>query len=574
MHHQIDEFSVTDIRHTISEVWRVVRERRWWFIFPFCVGTTVACAASLFIPRKYTTTMMFERKNDPVLAGMLAQRWTRMYDDQRKRLRHDLLRDEVIEEVVSELNLPPGLPINAGGELSPEGERARGEFAREIVHGLEPILIEKTTNRDIMQLSLSLTDPTHALEILDGVLRKYEDTMREQTLTFMQSAEEFYTDRIARCGAELSDLDRQLVDLRKKYPGIESSDEDPTAIERSALQLERTKHMDNIDDLLFRMTKITRNIARSTRTDESEQAGPDDALEFDPVEMTANPRYAALRMEIEKIDREITDNTKLKFMTELHPTIVSLQKLRERRSEELAGTAPRIPADKLPAASPQSVFQSQEDLLIAQREKLDAEIASSRAKLASIDGRIADSRSLRNDILENREAYRRLEKSSDQVRSEIHAWQGELGPLRNAVTLEKNDRGIHFAVTQKPVRANKPSAPVSLTIMLACLGIGLASGVVLGLLKELVDRSFRTAKQLSTSLGVPVIESVDEIITRTIQRKRLFRQIVLVPALMLLLAASTIVAGTMAYFSIENPSRYEQIKTMPRRAVQLVIGQS
>ncbi|MCZ6699076.1 MAG: hypothetical protein O7D94_09125, partial [Planctomycetota bacterium] len=83
MHHQVDEFSVTDIRHTISEIWRVVRERRWWFIFPFCVGTTVACAASLFIPRKYTTTMMFERKNDPVLAGMLARRWTRMYDDQR-----------------------------------------------------------------------------------------------------------------------------------------------------------------------------------------------------------------------------------------------------------------------------------------------------------------------------------------------------------------------------------------------------------------------------------------------------------------------------------------------------------
>ena len=142
------------------------------------------------------------------------------------------------------------------------------------------------------------------------------------------------------------------------------------------------------------------------------------------------------------------------------------------------------------------------------------------------------------------------------------------------MTLEKNDRGIHFAVTQKPYLASKPSAPVSLTIMLACLGIGLAFGAVFGLLKEFVDRSFRTAKQLSTTLGVPVIESVDEIITRAIHRKRMFRQIVLVPALMLLLTASTILAGTMAYFSIENPSRYEQIKTMPQRAVQLVIGQS
>ncbi|MCZ6699153.1 MAG: hypothetical protein O7D94_09510, partial [Planctomycetota bacterium] len=473
-----------------------------------------------------------------------------------------------------ELNLPANLPVAAAGQFSTEGEAARNAFVRKIVHGLQPTLIEKTTNRDIMQLSLSLADPTHAVEILDGVLRKYEDIMRKQTLTFMLSAEEFYVERIARCGAELSDVDRQLADFRKKYPGIHSSDEDPTVFERKDLQLERTRHQDHIDDLRFRRTNLARKIARSKKTGERNPPAPADASEFDGVEMTTNPKYAALRTEIGKIDHQITDNRKLKFMTDLHPTIVSLRKLRQRRSEELANTVPRIPADSLPAASLAFVVRSQEELLIAQREKLDAGIASSRVKLANAEQRIEGSRRLRNDILENREAYWRQEKKAGQIRSELQAWQGELGPLRNAVTLEKNDRGIHFAVTQKPYLASKPSAPVSLTIMLACLGIGLAFGAVFGLLKEFVDRSFRTAKQLSTTLGVPVIESVDEIITRAIYRKRMFRQIVLVPALMLLLTASTIVAGTMAYFSIENPSRYEQIKTMPQRAVQLVIGQS
>ena len=83
MQQHVDEFSVTDIRHTVAEAWRVVRERRWWFIFPFCIAATLAFVASHFVPRKYTTTMLFEWRTDPVLQGILSERWMTAYQEQR-----------------------------------------------------------------------------------------------------------------------------------------------------------------------------------------------------------------------------------------------------------------------------------------------------------------------------------------------------------------------------------------------------------------------------------------------------------------------------------------------------------
>src|SRR3989442_3423561 len=118
MQHHIDEFSVTDLRHTLTEVWRVVTDRRRWFLLPFCIVTTLACLASHVVPRRYTATTLFERDNDPVLAGLLGQRWTQAYEEQRQRIDADLADKAAILEILAELNLPRGLPRDDSGALT------------------------------------------------------------------------------------------------------------------------------------------------------------------------------------------------------------------------------------------------------------------------------------------------------------------------------------------------------------------------------------------------------------------------------------------------------------------------
>ncbi len=110
--------------------------------------------------------------------------------------------------------------------------------------------------------------------------------------------------------------------------------------------------------------------------------------------------------------------------------------------------------------------------------------------------------------------------------------------------------------------------------MMICLGIGLGAAVLSALLAELIDRSYRTVTQLSTSLGVPVIESIDEIVTAAVRRRRLLRRIVVMPALAGILVAATLLAGTMAYMSLKHPADFERATSSPRQFLQLAGGQS
>jgi len=106
-----------------------------------------------------------------------------------------------------------------------------------------------------------------------------------------------------------------------------------------------------------------------------------------------------------------------------------------------------------------------------------------------------------------------------------------------------------------------------------CLAIGAAAGVLVVLIVELMDRTYRTAKQLRTSLGIPVIEGIEEILSRAARQKRLLRRLVLVPAAAGVAIGLVLVTGSMAYLSIERPSDYELLKESPQRLYHVVAGQ-
>src|SRR5262245_39923618 len=84
--HHIDEFSVSDLRHTLSEAWRVVRDRRWCFLLPFLGVSSIALIGSLWLPRQWTVSTVIRREHDPMLASMVGKSWTEPYAEIRQRM--------------------------------------------------------------------------------------------------------------------------------------------------------------------------------------------------------------------------------------------------------------------------------------------------------------------------------------------------------------------------------------------------------------------------------------------------------------------------------------------------------
>ena len=98
------------------------------------------------------------------------------------------------------------------------------------------------------------------------------------------------------------------------------------------------------------------------------------------------------------------------------------------------------------------------------------------------------------------------------------------------------------------------------------LFLGVVAGVCVVLLFEIFDHSFHTSRQVTRSLGLGVLESIDEIVTAA-DRARLFRRRVLIaPVIVLCMLATVTTSNAMAYLSLKHPNLHQRLTILPERA--------
>ena len=570
MQNHLEEFSVTDIRHTLSEVWRVICSRRWYFVFPFCVVSTIALLCSLWVPRQYAGSTIIKREHDPVFASMVGVSWTHPYNEIRQRMNQDIKDADVVERILEDMKLPEGMESFANGELTPKSRAARRAFAEEIVAGLKTSSLETSPQRDVVAIGLTLSDAEHLSEILRRVRDQYLVTAREKTVKVLHDVEQFFVTESERCRGQLGAVQKQLLELEMQYPGIDPDVSDKSRTEEGSLVVERIQLEREVADLTEKR-KSAADEAAGMSSPQQQGSRSDDTLQ--PT--APNPRYAEIQREIEKVLREITDGRTLRFMTEQHPVIQRLRARMRSLQEELNQTPREEVISAQAASSPESAQEAAEAAARKLRLRiveLDGKIAASRARQADIEDQLKKLEQRRAMAVEHRQEYLKVKQESTRLEKEMETWAQNLGPIRHVLTVEDRNRTIHFATVEDVRAVSKPILPNVRTIMIICFGLGAAVGALTVLLFELLDRSFRTVKQLRTSLGIPVIEGIDEIVTQAIARRRMIHRYVFVPAAAVVALGVMFLATTMAYLSVESPSDYEALRSTPAHAYQYVIG--
>lgn len=569
MQHHVDEFSVADVRHTLSEALRVVAFRRWYFLFPFFVAAAAAFIASHWVPRKYSAATVIKREHDPVLASIMGRQWTEPYAEIRQRMPAELTNPELIQHVLADLDLPEGSTRFENGELTPDSLEARAKLVVLVALGLTTKSLEASPNRDVVSLSLILPDRTHQTEILRHLRDQYIAQTKKRTIEVMRGMEAFFVQQSERCRTELAGQQKKLVELEFKYPGIDPSTVDPTQTQETALTLEKIDVERQMESLKTQIRQLTDRLAHSCVTANGSPDGHPVRLPQSP-----NPRYLELRQQIDKIERDLADAKAVRMMTDEHPMVVELYRSLAARRAELVTTPTTVDrqtdtlmtsADSLMAAAQNAEFQLSE---------AEAKLQTAENRLVELSDRVAKIQDRRVLVAGQREEYLAIKQKADRARDELTTWAQNLNPLRHVVTLESDNRGIHFSTVQDVVAQPKPHSPDALLVVAACLAIGVAAGALVVLIAELLDRSFRTVKHLSTSLGIPVIESVDEILTQTACRRRMIRRFVVLPTTAVLLMAVLSVAGVMAYLSLHNPVGYERVKSSPTSVAQVLFEQA
>lgn len=567
-HHQIDEFSVTDFRHTVHEVWRVVSVRRWLLLFPLCIVSSVAFLCSLWVPRQYSATTVIKREHDPVFANMMKKGWIEPYEDIRRSLGREISDPKFIRDVLESEDLPEGLTRFEDGTLTPQSETVLQSLVAAVSGGLSTRVVEASAHRDIIEIALVMRDPAQMQQILSVVRDHYMLLARRKTVDVLKSVESFLQSEADDCRQQLTKLSNRRVEYELKYPGINPDVVDPRAAERSALVIERVDVERKLDDLSMRREALQTKLAALTGAgSHAGEDGPPIMIE------EPNPRYGELVQEVERLERAISEGKTIRSMTDEHPEMKRNRALLAARRDELSRMPRTIMVSSKVAGDPAASS--------VRIEKLKRELADKGTALAGMEGRLVAIRehlgALSRDrelAIEHRPAYLKLTAQTEQLAEQLSSWRHNIAPIEHVLYLEDKDRSVHFATVQAASLHPKPTSPDLRLVMMICLGIGLGAAVLSVLLAELIDRSYRTVKQLSTSLGVPVIESIDEIVTAAVHRRRLLRRLVVMPALAALLVAATIMAGTMAYMSLEHPADFERATSSPGNLLQLAGGES
>lgn len=565
MQHHIDEFSVSDIRYTLGEVWRVVTNRRWHFVIPFCAVATIAFIASLWAPRTYTATTIIKREHDPVLASMMGRSWTEPYAEIRQRMAADISSPTLVNDVLEELNLASGQVVGSANSsglghhdvISPADEAARRELARSVSAGLRVAAVESSPNRDVVQITLGMSDPTHLKQILAACRDRYVDFAKKRTSEVLGDVQRFFMAESERCRSKLSGLEKQLIEMETTYPGIDPSTTDPSQAEQSALVVERLELGRKQDDLMAQRLRLQAYIESGCGDGGDRQFAVMDASGI------PNPRIPELESELAKLQQELHESRTVRLMTEEHPTVIRLLKTIEARQAELASAPLMVTESGLDGArSVGTETLSEADRAAAKIQDIEQNLMAISGRLTEIGQMTATIDRRRVATADHREAYLKLRQQSDQLREELNGWQANIGPIGHILAVESSNRGIHFTTLQEAMVAPKPTSPHGFMVVAICLAIGVGVGSIVVLLTELLDRSFQTVRQLNSSLGIPVIESIDEILTEPARRRLILRRFVVMPAVTFGLGLLMTITGTMAYMSLEHPDRYDQMRRL------------
>ena len=564
-HHHIDEFSVTDVRHTLAEIGRVLVARKWSFLFPFCIMASLACIASLYVPRQYSAVTVIKRERDPVFASMKKKNWNQPYDEIRTRTTADLTDMNTIRAVLERANLPVGAERFPDGSLTPAGEASLTALATRISNGLSVKSLEYSESRDIIQITLTMRDPSRVTEILQLIRENYIEHARVRTATVLENVHKYLKAETTQCEAELARVQRRIRELETKHPGINPMEPDALGSERTALMIERLDIRRRLDEATARQRQLeSRKAMIGGRGEVADGTGADLVEE-------SNPRYAELLNEIKTLEEKLVVCRTRKAMTEAHPEVRGTRALLEERTAELSAT-PRIVMaprrhDTHRAGSP------------AARADLDYQISETVSTIATlkdrsdiVETRLAEIEAARVFAIEQRPVLTELTEQARRLETNLAQWRKDLMPIENAMNLEGAGRSVHLVTVKEAPTSIKPASPDGMLVVLICFGIGAAAGALTVVVVELCDRSYRTVKQVTTSLGIPVIESIDEIITSAALRRRIFRGMLVMPTLGILFLIITSFAGLMAYYSLEKPEEYARLRGRAAQVESIALG--
>ncbi|MDB5295184.1 MAG: capsular exopolysaccharide family protein [Phycisphaerales bacterium] len=334
-------------------------------------------------------------------------------------------------------------------------------------------------NTDIIYVTAKHPRAEGAKAIADAVVNAYiKYSSKPKDFSNVPEMLQRYETEYATADAELKKRQAELQGLEADYGPVVRPDERNSLEERrlDALQQQLSAAQQELiaaDDAAVNARRQLERLVGARPA--SQKADPlDDELELGAGSVQ---EQQALRLEILQVQAQLQE-LQQKYGVE-HP---SVKTLRQRLG--------RLNRVYLLSIEQRAVT------LRRQAERLKAEVATARTELAKYDSHAAKYKEIRGEV--------------DRLRGIRDTFDAKVRQIK----LERDTGGVTIDVIDAPKAADRPSLPEKPKVAVIGIALGLVLGMVLAALREWLDDRMRSAGEIKTSLGMPLLAVVPQSSTK------------------------------------------------------------
>ncbi len=552
--------SKDDLRRTVREITRVVVSRRWAFLIPFCVAATFVFISSHRLPRVYKASTVFERRNTIPIAKVLGASGPESMAALRQTLHEDMLGMEAMCRVVDRLGLTADLPRDEQGVLTPESQTRRRSIAGGLAGRVAVVIEQSSADLDRFQITATGGQPVKMTQLANAVRDEYTAFVREKYLDQLRNARDFYENEIEGRHLEIDTIDMEMARLMEAFPYASSSGMADVNTKLFASTTKRESLEVKIEDYRRKIRFLEARL---------EEMPPPRMIDHDMAHLDILDTESAMQSERYRLKSEIlalanrAEQLRVeRGMLDTHPEIQKLARQQSSAREDLGALEAKMGND---VAYNWIDDPAEAAIEKSARNNIVFELVTNREALASAEHELKQQEALYARFEEAKSAsearrpeMRRLMDQRKKIEAELSDQRQHVKKIASVLNIDAKDQGIEFVTVHQASAMSRPVLPKSKTIMMLAIGLGLACGACAVFLREFFDSTFRNTTTVTQSLGVQVLESIDEIVLPADRRRLLLKKLVGVPIAVMLIAA-TFVSGGLAYLSIEEPATYKRL---------------
>ena len=520
----------------LLDAWDVVARFRWQFIVPIFLVAAGVLGLSLLLPRKYEATAIFERRMDTVMEEITMRGGSATYTRQPTSLAYEIAGEVAVDALLADIKDQVHERVGKQGKRIDQ-RGLRGDLLSRIIVSRDVA----TKSLDRVRVRYTGADPEIARLAVNGLVEKYIERTQQELDQRLSQSHTFFQAEAQRSRERIEALENQKLTFEIEHTDL--LPENPNNIQATLAewQLRSAELSALYEAAQLKSEALSRSLERTPETVPS-------------VVSKRNPERDRIERELTQHQASVNTYVTVRKMRAEHPDLIDLRGQIKALQLKLAEVPLEVVSERRVS---KNANRGELELVltqaVAEAEALESQWTAAQAKVTELETRSAQ-------LFPVRAQYNKMEREIDQALRQLAFWESNLNRVDMSVTAESGDRGIQLAFVKPCGPISKPVSPDLMHVLMAAAGLGLVSGAVSVLFAYRTNESFLTGEELSRSIGLPLMGSVSEIISRQQRRIRRLRKFVLYPLNFAMMAVVLLALVGLLYVNVERPELLEQFK--------------